>query len=334
MERIAFIGETGFVYWSPIILALAAVAAIAFYAALYIRKEGNPVALFLSILLSVGGGIPLSRLIHWYHRTDAYASLAAAMTDYSGGGFALYGVFFACLAAACLLRLLRISRNLPGMLDCMAMGGGVGIAVGRMASLFNSSDRGMHLPETVGLPFAWPMVNAVSGASENRLATFMIQNMVTGLIVALLGAYMFWAAAKKKKIPQGDIFLIFIMAYGASQIICDSTRYDSLYLRSNGFVSIVQILGLVALVLPIIYFSVRTVKQSGFKGWYVAMWIGQLALIGLTGFMEYFVQRRGHEAPLVYSTMTVCLLGVLAMTLLLRRIGTAKAEPAPAAEEG
>lgn len=334
MERIAFIGETGFVYWSPIILALAAIAAIAFYAALYIKKEGNPAALFLSILLSVGGGIPLSRLIHWYHRTDAYVSLEAAMTDYSGGGFALYGMVFACLAAACLLRLLRISRNLPGMLDCMAMGGGVGIAAGRMASLFNSSDRGMHLPETVGLPFAWPMVNPVSGEAENRLATFMIQSMVTGLIVALLGVYMLRASAKKKKIPQGDIFLIFIMAYGASQVICDSTRYDSLYLRSNGFVSIVQILGLVGLVLPIIYFSVRTVKRTGFKGWHVGMWIGQLALIGLTGFMEYFVQRRGHEAPLVYSTMTVCLLGVLVITLLFRSARNPKPVSAPEEKEG
>ena len=321
MERIALIGNDIFVYWSPIIIALAAVAAIAFYIALYLNKDGNVSAMALSISLSVCIGIPLSRFLHWYHRTDTYESLQKAMTDFSGGGFALYGVFVACLVAACLLRLLRISRNLPRMLDCMAIAGGIGVSIGRLSCLFNSANRGMILPETVGFPFASPIANAVSGAPENRLATFLIQSEIVGLIVLGLVIYMILSRLRKKEIPDGDLFLIFMMIYGASQIICDSPRYDSLFLRSNGFVSIVQILGMVILVLPIIFFSVRTVMRTGFKGVYVAAWVGMLLLLGVTGVMEYAVQRRGYLAPIVYSVMAVCMIAVLTVTLMIRKKG-------------
>lgn len=324
MDKIAFISGETFIYWSPIILAIATVAAIAIYAAFYIKKAGNPFAMSISILLSVMLSIPLARLVHWYHRADAYDSLKAAFTDFSVGGYALIGVFVGCLLTACLLRLVRVSDNLPKMLDCMAIGGGTGIAVGRLASIFSTTDRGMILPDQVGFPFAYPVINAVSGAAENRLATFMIQAFLTALIVVLLLVYMALSASKKRKIADGDVFLIFMMAYGASQIICDSTRYDSLYLRSNRFVSIVQILGLVLLIIPIILFSVRTVKLDRLRGRYFAIWGGILALSGLAGFMEYYVQRRGSEAAFAYSVMGLCLVLIVILGLLLRWFGIKK----------
>jgi len=55
-------------------------------------------------------------LIHWYCRADAYNSFEAAMTDYSGGGYALMGVFAACAAVAVLLEghgHMRYERNAP-----------------------------------------------------------------------------------------------------------------------------------------------------------------------------------------------------------------------------
>ena len=325
MERIAFISGDTFIYWSPIILALAAVAAIGIYAAVYVGKERRALAAAVSAALSVTFSLPLARLIHWYCRSASYASFEAAMTDYSQGGYALAGVFFGCILAAVLTRLLFISRNLPRMLDSMAIGGGVGIAVGRLASLFNASDRGMIVPDSVSLPFAYPVANAVSGAAENRLATFMIQSLLTGGIVALLLAYMGISALRKKKLRDGDICLIFLLAYGACQAICDSTRYDSLFLRPNGFVSIVQILGLGALLIPVILFSVRMVKSRKLKLWQFPLWIAVAGLLGLAGYMEYYVQRHGNEAVLAYSVMGACLFVVVILGLLIRWLGRIRA---------
>lgn len=324
MEKIAFISGGTFIYWSSIILALAIVTAIAFYMAAYLAKGGNVTGMCIAIPVSILLSVVLGRFFHWYSRADAYASFAAAMTNYSSGGYALMGAFIGCLLTACLLRLLHLIPNLPRMLDAMAIGGGFGITVGRLASLFNTSDRGVVVPDSVGFPFAYPVVNAVSGVAENRLATFMIQAMLTGGITALLLLYLLICKIAKKKVKNGDTCLMFLMAYGASQIICDSTRYDSLFLRSNGFISVVQILGLVALVVPLVIFSVRMVKQRGFRVWFLVLWIPILALMGGAGYMEYYVQRHGGEAVFAYSVMGSCLVAIVLLGLVIRALGNTR----------
>lgn len=325
MERIAFISGDTFVCWSSIVLALAAVAAAAVYGAFYLNKSRNFLAAGLSILLTAALALPLSRLVHWYCQYIQYPSFQQAMTDYTSGGYALLGMFIACLLTAGLLRLVRISNNLPQMLDCMAIGGGVGIGVGRLAAVFQSSNRGMILPESVRFPFASAITNPVSGAQENRLATFMLQSALVGVIVAGLLLFMLVQALRKKKVRNGDISLIFLLAYGASQALCDSTRYDKMFFRSNGFVGMVQIMGLLGMLIAIVVFSVRMVRSRGFKGWQVALWTGILGLLGLAGYMEYFVQRNGHRAALAYSVMGASLIGVVLLGLTIRALIRAKA---------
>lgn len=321
MERIAFIWGDTFIYWSQILLVLAAVTAAAFYGAFYIKKEGNVFACVVSILLTMVIGIPLSRLVHWYARTPVYESFAAAMTDYSQGGYALIGMFVGAFIAAALLRLLQVSRSLPRMLDCMAVAGSIGIAVGRLASLFNTSDRGMILADEFTFPLTAPVANAVSGMAENRLAIFMIQSALAAAIAVILILYMLWRFVIRKKHPDGDIFLLFLLLYCSCQVVCDSPRYDSLYFRSNGFVSIVQIFGLLALLVPIVLFSIRMVRRTGFKVYHVIPWVIIGGALGLAGYMEYFVQRNGHRALLAYTVMSGAMLMVMLTGLVVRCIG-------------
>ena len=324
MERIAFISGGTYIYWSSIILTLAVLTAIAAFAALYLHKSGNGLAICLMVPMSMVSSFALARLIHWYCRADSYESLSAAMSDHSWGGYALMGVFAACILCACLLRLVRVVKNLPEMLDCLALAGGMGIAVGRLASFYNTSDRGLLVSEKVGLPFAYPVTNAVSGVVENRLATFMLQSIVTAAIVAVLLIYIFWRKGQKKPIKDGDICLLFLAAYGGSQILFDSTRYDSLFMRSNGFISIVQILGAVALGLAIIWFSVRMVKNNGMRPHYISIWVVALAMLGGAGYMEYHVQRHGDQALFAYSVMGICLIVLVAVTVVIRRLAEPK----------
>lgn len=321
MEKIAFISGGTFIYWSSVILTLATLTAIAMFAAVYIGKSGNVVGLSVTVPVAMVASLILSRWIHWYCRADSYESMHAALTDYSKGGYALMGVFIACIAVAALLRMIRIVPNLPQMYDSMAIGGGFGIAVGRLASLFNSSDRGMALSNDVKFPFAYPVTNSVSGELENRLATFMIQAGIAGALVVLLLAYMLISKIVRRKIADGDVSLIFLLVYGASQIICDSTRYDSLFLRSNGFISIVQILGLVAMLVPIVVFSVRLVKYTGIRWFHFVCWLLILGMMGLAGYMEYYVQRHGNEALFAYTLMAIGLIVIVLTTLVIRAIG-------------
>lgn len=321
MEKIAFISGGTFIYWTSIMMALAVVTAIAFYAAFYLARGGSAAAMSIAVPIALALSLVLGRLIHWYSRTDAYESIQAALTPFSSGGYALLGAFAGCLITACLLRIVRIVSNLPRMLDAMAFGGGAGIAVGRLTCMFNASDRGSVVAESIGFPFASPVVNVVSGAVENRLATFMIQSMITGGIVLAILVFLMIRGIRKKPVKDGDVCLLFLLAYGASQIVCDSTRYDSLFLRSNGFISIVQICGLVALVVPILVFSVRMVRGRGMKFWYVPLWLVMAGLMGGAGYMEYHVQRHGDEAAFAYTVMSACLLLTVLLGLLIGGLG-------------
>jgi len=325
MDKLAFISGETFLYWNSIVYTLAAATAIAFFLAFYIGKCGNAVAGFAAVPLSIALSLVAGRFFHWYCRADSYGGFLAAMTDYTSGGYALMGVFLGCFVVAWLLRLIRLSRSLPEMLDAMAISGCAGIAVGRLASLFNSSDRGQVLANFKSLPFAWPVTNAVSGAVEYRLATFMLQSLVA--LALFVGLSLFYIKGNKRdNLKNGDTSLIFVLIYGASQVVLDSTRYDSLFFRSNGFVSVVQVLGALGLALAIFVFSKRMVKAWGLKFWQFLLWIPIAAGIGCGGFMEYYVQRRGNEAVFAYSVMSGCLIGVILLTLLIRYLAEKKVQ--------
>ena len=160
------------------------------------------------------------------------------------------------------------------------------------------------------------MTNAVSGATEYRLATFILQAMAALVLFSILLSFYL----PKKQQKDGDTALIFLLLYGVSQIVLDSTRYDKLFFRSNGFVSVVQVLGALGLLLVIVVFSVRMVKARGFRSWNVLVWLGITACIGGAGFMEYYVQRHGDLAAFSYSVMSACLLAAAGLVLLLRKL--------------
>lgn len=322
MEKIAFIAGGQLIYWSSVILTLAAAAAVCVFLALYLGKSGNLIAGFAVVPVAMLLSVLASRFVHWYSHAESYESFRCAMTDYSTGSFALVGVFIGCLLAAVLIRLLRLHKNLPQMLDCMCLAGSIGIAVGRLASLFNSSDRGQIVESVRSMPWVYPVTNAVSGATEYRLATFLLQAMVAAAL--FLALTLFYLTGKRRNLKDGDTCLLFLLCYGTSQVVLDSTRYDSIYFRSNGFVSIVQVLGALFLVIAIVVFSVRLVKARGFKAWYIALWTASIALIGGAGYMEYHVQRHGNQAVFAYSVMSLCLCAVVILTLVIRAAGGRK----------
>ena len=319
MDKIAFYSGGTAIYWNSVVLTLAAATAICFFLAFYLGKSGNGAAGFAVVPVSMVLSLVFARFFHWYCQSDSYQSFSAAMTDYTAGGYALMGVFLGCFLAAGLTRIVCLHRNLPEMLDAMSIAGCAGIAVGRLSSLFNASDRGQVLVNFRSLPLAYPVSNAVSGAVEYRLATFALQSMVA--LALFLGLTVFYCKGQKRgKLKDGDTCFVFLLLYGASQVVLDSTRYDSLFFRSNGFVSVVQVLGALALVLAVILFSRRMVKARGFQAWQILLWLLIAIAIAGAGYMEYYVQRWGSKALFAYSVMSACLLFVICLTLFIRRL--------------
>lgn len=319
MDKVALYAGGTPIYWCSLALTLGTIVAICFFLAFYLGKSGNAAAGFTVVPVGILLSLALARFFHWYCQADSYESFSAAMTDFSGGGFALMGAFLGCTLAACLTRILCLQRNLPEMLDALSLGGCAGIVVGRLSALFNATDRGQVLANFRSLPIASPVSNAVSGAVEYRLATFALQSIAAFVLFAILTVF-YLRGQKGGKLRDGDTCLIFLMLYGCTQVVLDSTRYDSLFFRSNGFVSVVQVLGALGLALAVVVFARRMVKARGFRAWNIFLWLLiALALTG-AGYMEYYVQRRGNEALFAYSVMSVCLLAASALTLFMRAL--------------
>ena len=100
MDKIAFVSGELFIYWSSIIMTLAVAASCCIYLGLFAgRREGSLFTGILTLPLAMIFSLVFARLLHWYCRTDSYRSLAAALTDYSSGGYALAGVFLGCFVA-------------------------------------------------------------------------------------------------------------------------------------------------------------------------------------------------------------------------------------------
>lgn len=323
MERIALIMNEGVIYWSSVIMTLAVAAAICGFLALYLGSGGSVAAAAVCVPVTVLLSLVCARTVHWYFCSSGYAGFSQAIQDFSGGGFALAGAAAGCFAAAAVLRLLGISRDLPGMLDCMSIAGCGGIAVGRLSSGFNTGGRGF-LTQPGEMPWIVATANAVSGAVEYRFATFLVQAMAAGVICACLLLFRL-VSGKKKAYRQGDACLLFLLLYGASQVLLDSTRYDAMYFRSNGFVSVAQVLGALGIGVAAVVFSLRLVKLQ-WKPWYLLLWMTAAALLGAGGYMEYYVQRHGSETVFAYSVMGGCLAGAVVLVLVLRAMAVREEE--------
>lgn len=316
MNQVAFILENTTIYWHSMVLALSVLTGICFFMACCHHANISGTHAAATVLLSVALSVLLSRLVYWYSRADSFQSLGQALTTAASGSFALSGVFLGC--ALSVLVMGRVSGAPGRLMDCMSVAGCGAIALGRLSNFFTTSDRGQIVTEMVSLPWAYPVLNAASGLPDYRLATFVFQSIICGILFLVL-AWLFFSR-RAKGLPHGDITLLFLMVYSASQVLLDSTRYDSLYFRSNGFVSIVQVFCAVILGVSIIWVAIRSVRALGLKKWMPVLWVILAILFGLAGYMEYYVQRHGKLAFFSYSVMEHCLVGILVIAIFLWRV--------------
>ena len=324
MNTVAVLLGSTAVTWNAVFAALGALCALLILLALWLAGGRDPVGLGAFFLSSVFFSLVLGRLLHWYSHPLLYANFRTAMTLYRVGGFSLSGAFAGTLLAALLCRTAGLVRPLRAMLDALAPAAAFGLALGRLGALADLSDRGrfvLSAPSLQRLPFA-----ALTGG-DWRFATFLFQS----LFCALLGAALLLVLLRKDRWP-GQVFALFLIFYSAGEIVLDSTRYDADFFRFNGFIHMGQLLCLALLLAAVIWCSVRSVRRSGLRAFHWICWLLTAAGCGVSGWMEYFVQRRPDRFALAYAVMS---LGMLLAALAAGRLATApaaKRNDAPPAE--
>lgn len=337
MNPIAVYFDNTVLYWSAIIITAGLLAALFMSLSLQVTNKGRIVSMMLFFPLALVFSIPLCRMLHWYCHQEQYGGFLNAVTDYTAGSYvlpaAIPGVWLAAWIAAKL-----DDGDTAKLLDAAAPGMALVIAFVRLSALFSTACRS-KIPVTTGvlqhLPLAAGITNS-AGAIEYRFATFFAHFLLMLLFCLMLvkffcrGRFVPVKAGRR----QGDTVCMFLLLYAASELILDSTRYDSSFLPQNGFVSIVQIITAVCILLLLIHYSRLSILANGRRLWQWLLWLIWLVALGGVGWTEYLVQRHGDWYLGCYGAMGLCCLVLAAVVhrFYLSRCGR-KAEDEEDAEE-
>ncbi|MBQ9685005.1 MAG: prolipoprotein diacylglyceryl transferase [Oscillospiraceae bacterium] len=323
MSPIALCIGSTVIYWSAFVITLGLLAALLMTLYLQQASGGRRATALLFMILTLVLSVPLCRAIHWYCHIEQYDSLREALTNYSSGSYVLSGAMLGAWLAALIASRFDRRSSTASLLDAFAPGAALAVAFIRLSALFNSSCRSkivFHSPALRHLPLASGVINT-AGQVEYRFATFFVQFLLMLVICWLLLRFF----SRRRAVPMksgaaaGNTARMFLLYYGACELLMDSTRYDSSFMHFNGFVSMVQIIAAVSILALLVYYSVHSVRAAGGRptGRHWRFWGGWFLALVIVGMSEYLVQRFGDWYLPCYSAMAV---GCLLMVFVVYRV--------------
>ncbi len=323
MDNIALFFHNIFIYWHGLFMAAAILLAV-ITALIFSVAVQNQRARYLldTMLLALPLGLLLARILYCANNYGEEYFTLGSMFRLSEGGYALYGGIFGALLAAWILQLCRK----PGYdmwiaCDSMAVGGSLGIVLGKMASYFSCDNIGIEITDPKFQFFPVCVYNEDGG--EWVLAVFTLEAIFEAIIFILL-CVMFLRNSNEKIGMRGrhsDIALLFLLLHGAAQGIFDSMHMDALKLPGNGFIRIQQILGAICLAVTMGVFVFRSIKKNGCKLYHILCSVTTLGMIGLAAYMA--LDRISntnwfhHHTIMFFSMLVAAVVGVVMYTTTL-----------------
>jgi phosphatidylglycerol:prolipoprotein diacylglycerol transferase len=198
-------------------------------------------------------------LFHW----SDYAGDWKSIFNIRNGGLAIYGGIIGALLVGSVVCKLRKVRLLP-MYDLVGLGLPIGQCIGRWGNFTNHEAFGNN-------------TDSVFGMTSGKIASWIARNYPGGELSpdqpvhpcffyesmwCLLGFIVLHIISKKWRKFDGQIFLMYIVWYGAGRFFIEGLRTDSLYIGTVKVSQMVALLSVaVGLVLLIVGFS--RVKRMG-----------------------------------------------------------------------
>ena len=307
-----YAGNTQIGYGS-LITVIALIASMMLTLSLCPVKENGEMArfrvkfsLFTYMIFAVILAPVLGRFVHWYSHYESYGSLYAAFSHMEGY-FHEAGLVAGAFIASFISSGIAGKKYKGKLLSATAAGIMCFMTLASLTSMFNESDRGKAVIEDAAyqcLPFSYPTLTS-AGAYEYRTAVFFWKFMILALITILAIAICI----------KGKSALRTYIMYFCAMALLDSARYDASFLRSNGFVSLMQIVAGVFLLATVTVCTIRIIINHSFKAGYVLYILAFLLGLSLTGYMEYYVQRHGNLYIKCYALMAVACI-VMAVSVM------------------
>ncbi len=335
MNEIVIFTQENSVTYAAIYIAIGAVAAFVCSVLTAVMTDRKFMPVMACGALSVVIAPIFARVVYWYCRPEQFSGFGSVLQGMNRGGYSMVGVFIGVLLSACLVRLFFITNDLPSLLDCISPGAALGIAIGRMGGYFTDDDKGNFIytdSQYQRLPFSVLVQDSTTNSGEWRFASFFWEAMAAFAIFALLLAAIIIRSKFADRYRKGGVFMAFISLYGATQAMLESTRYDALHMRSNGFVSMMQMTALIMLLFPFVFYLVAAIRSKVSLGRIIPCGVLTLAALVGAGVAEYFVQRKANESMKIYPIQLLLLLTACAMTAILSiRPLSPRSETEPAA---
>lgn len=272
MNRVAFTVFGVEVYWYGVIIAVGFILAV-----LYGCRKAGPFGVdqdkVLDMLfVAVPSAIIGCRLYYVIFNLDFFRRNGkldwAAMIDIRDGGLAIYGGIIAGVLAAVIY--CRVRRQLFWCYaDCGAFGFLIGQIVGRWGNFVNIEAYGgvTDLPWRMSAP-------SIAGdlLYQGQIDSAVYQQILDGTLGVhptffyeslwnFIGLLLLMLLARRKRKFNGQLFLLYVMWYGAGRTVIEGLRTDSLYFFGTGL-RISQLVGILSVIGAAVLYLVR-LKTAG-----------------------------------------------------------------------
>ena len=303
-ETVYFLGVR--VYAFGLYAALGAALGLIALALLLRRHHWEKGMAPLTGVLSIAGGFIVSRLFFGWLDNSLGAPLSfRGMLMVTGGGYSMMGALLgACLGALLAARIRK--QNAARLLDFLAPALLLFIACERLGEGY-IEDFGVSRPlegELIKGSFL-----AVKGLYEWYLATYLLESFA-----ALILALVLLRDENDKRRP-GDTFLLFLLLFGASQVILESLRFDH-HLRWS-FVSLQEIIAFMLLAAGVLTAALRQIRKR--RGLAIAALTALAVSLGVCIGLEFAIDRTEISRYLIYAVFLIAVSVPAYLGILLRR---------------
>ncbi len=212
---------------------------------------------------------------------------------FSGGGYSMIGALFGGFTGAGIAGKMMGQKPLKFM-DAFAPAALAFVFFARLGEMFYPEFAGFGVSRPLIYEFTkgWPV--AVSDGTESYLATYLLEAAAALVMLAVL------ARDLKKQERDGNTFVLFLLLFGASQIIMESLRYDRH--MSYTFIRMQQVLSILVLIAGLIYSARRSGKSKKQTGLLFLM----MAVISMLGVaLEFAIDRTELNRYLLYAVFIV-----------------------------
>ena len=244
----------GSISWYGLLIVTGAALAV-FLASREEKRAGLPKDTIIDLALWVLPiGIIGARLYYVAFSWSSYRDNPLSILNIHEGGLAIYGGLIAGVITVilfCRHRKLSVLK----VFDVIAPGVALAQALGRWGNYFNQEAYGLPLTDPSLCFFPLGVQIMENGAPVWHMATFFYESILDFAIFLFL-------IIARRKLPHrtGDVFFGYLFLYGATRLIVENFRMDSLY--SGGEVRVSQLLSVLICGAILIALFVRCSREA------------------------------------------------------------------------